>query len=89
MSRAWPKHVQRHSKVSFSAMETEPPFAAVLLKGTATLVVNGPHHWAEVRRITERYIPADEIDTYIEPWAMLETICVISPEKFVTWKKGY
>lgn len=89
MTRAWPKHVQRHPKVSFAAMETEPPFAAVVLKGSATLAVNSPQHWDEVRRITERYIPASEIDAYIEPWAMLDTLCVITPEKFVTWKKGY
>ena len=89
MSRAWPKHVRRHPKVSFAAMETEPPFAAVLLKGTASLVVNGPDHWAEVRRITERYIPTEKCDAYIESWAVLETICVVTPEKFVTWKKGY
>jgi nitroimidazol reductase NimA-like FMN-containing flavoprotein (pyridoxamine 5'-phosphate oxidase superfamily) len=89
MARAWPKHLQRHPKISFAAMETQPPFAAVLIKGKAELVVEGPDHWAEVRRITERYIAPDEVDAYIEPWAVLETMCVIHPEKVISWKRGY
>ncbi len=87
--RAWPKHLQRNPKVSFAVMETEPPFAAVLLKGQAELIVNGADHWAQVRRITERYIAPSDVDAYIEPWAMLDTMCVIKPEKFISWKRGY
>ena len=89
LSRAWPKHLLRNPKVSFAAMETAPPFAAVLLKGRAELIVDGPEHWAEVRRITQRYIAADEVDAYLEPWSMLEAMCVIHPERVVSWKRGY
>ena len=60
-----------------------------LIKGQAELIVNGADHWAEVRRITERYIAAAEVDAYIEPWSMLDTMCVIHPEKFISWERGY
>ena len=89
LPRAWPKHLKRNPKVSFAVLETEPPFAAVLIKGQAELIVNGADHWAEVRRITERYIAAAEVDAYIEPWSMLDTMCVIHPEKFISWERGY
>ena len=87
--RAWPKHLQRESKVSFGVMETEPPFAAVLIKGKAEIIVDGTDHWAKVRRITERYIAAEQVDAYIEPWPMLDAMCIIHPEKFISWKRGY
>ena len=87
--RAWPRHLQREPKVSFSVVETEPPFAAVLIKGKAEIIVDAPDHWAKVRRITERYIATEEVDAYIEPWSMLDAMCVIHPEKFISWKRGY
>ena len=87
--RAWPKHILREPKVSFAVMETEPPFGAVLIKGTAEIVVDGPDHWGKVRRITERYIAADEVDAYIAPWGSLEAMCVIRPERFISWSRGY
>ena len=70
-------------------VETAPPFAAVLIKGKAEIVVDVADHWAKVRRITERYIASDEVDAYIEPWPMLDTMSLIHPEKFITWKRGY
>ena len=88
-ARAWPKHVRQRPKVSFAVMETEPPFAAVLIKGQAELIINGAGHWDEVRAITARYIEANEIAAYIEPWASLDTMCVIHPEKVVSWNRGY
>lgn len=87
--RAWPKHLLREPKASFAVLENEPPFAAVLIKGTAEIVVDAVDHWAKVRRITERYIAAGEVDAYMEPWPMLDTMCLIHPEKFITWKRGY
>ena len=87
--RAWPKHIARHPKVSLAVMETEPPFAAVLIKGTASIVVDGEGHWDEVKAICERYIVADEVDDYVASWSMLEAMCVISPDRFITWKRGY
>ena len=88
-ARAWPSHILARPKVSFAVMETEPPFSAVLIKGQAELVVNGGSHWSEVRAITERYIAPEEIDAYIAPWSALDTMCVIHPEKVVSWKRGY
>ena len=89
MARAWPKHILRHPKVSFAVMETAPPFAAVLVKGTASLESNGKGHWDEVRQITERYMPKYEVDDYIESWRELETMCSVQPERFISWKRGY
>ena len=89
LERAWPRMIRNNPCVSLSVQETEPPFAAVVLKGTATIVVNGPDHWNQVWKICARYIPPDELEAYIEPWHMLESMCVIRPNSFVTWKKGY
>lgn len=69
-------------------METEPPFAAVLIKGKAEIIIDGPDHWSQVRRITARYIAAEAVDAYIEPWSVLNAMCVIHPEKFVSWQRG-
>ena len=88
-NRAWPKHVQREPRVSFSVLEPVVPFAAVLIKGRAEIIVEGRDHWAEVRRITERYIAPEKVDAYIEPWSMLDAMCVIHPEKLVSWKQRY
>lgn len=86
--RAWPVHLQRQPKVSFSVLEPLPPFAAVLIKGKAEIIVDGPDHWAEVRRITERYIAPEDVDAYIKPWAVLDAMCVIHPERFISWNRG-
>ena len=89
MGRAWPKDIVRNPKVSFSVQETEPPFAAVLVKGTATIETSGQHHWEEVRQITARYIDEGEVDSYIESWSMLNAMCVVIPEQIRSWSRGY
>jgi len=89
MGRAWPNDIVRNPKVSFSVQETEPPFAAVLVKGTATIETSGQHHWEEVRQITARYIDEGEVDSYIESWSMLNAMCVVIPEQIRSWSRGY
>ena len=89
LKRAWPRMIRNKPRVSLSVQETGPPFAAVLLKGIGTIEVNGPDHWDEVRGICGRYISPGDVEAYIESWQMLESMCVITPDHFVTWKKGY
>ena len=88
-SRAWPNDIVRNPKVSFSVQETEPPFAAVLVKGRGAIESSSQDHWNEVRKITARYIDEAEIDAYIDNWSMLDAMCVITPEHIRSWARGY
>tara|TARA_B100000929_G_C15270106_1_gene339844 strand:+ start:52 stop:519 length:468 start_codon:yes stop_codon:yes gene_type:complete len=89
IGRAWPNDIVRNPKVSFSVQETEPPFAAVLVKGRGRIETSSQHHWEEVRKITARYIDEGEIDAYIASWSMLNAMCVVIPEQIRSWSRGY
>ena len=89
MERLWPQQLLSDPRVSLAVQEGERPFAAVLMKGRAELETDGAGHWDEVRSICRRYVPADEVDGYIEPWGSLRTIVTIRPERIVSWAVGY
>src|SRR5262245_58167718 len=61
-SRRWVKNIARDPRVSFSVQEDKPPFAAVTMRGRATLhTSDGPDVSEEIRRITRRYVEAPQI----------------------------
>ena len=88
--RAWVQHLLRDNRVAFSVQEEEPPYGAVLMRGRAEVVTSdGPEVDEEIRRITRRYIPEAEVESYIQDWLPLRTIVSITPHKIVAWGKGY
>lgn len=89
IERQWVKNLVRDSRVSFAVYEGEPPFAAVVIKGHAAVVTGGESMSAQIRRITRRYMPETEIETYMEDWAHLQTIVTITPKKMIAWGRGY
>jgi hypothetical protein len=84
--RVWVRNVLRDQRASVTVAETEAPFAAALLRCSAT-----GESWIadEVRRITERYVPAAEVDAYLEQWDELQTVVTFLPERTVSWGRGY
>ena len=88
--RGWVKNLARDNRVAFSVQEDKPPFAAVLLRGWAEIITGDTQEvTAEIRRITERYVEAASVDSYIRSWTHLKTIVRIKPEKIVAWGRGY
>ena len=88
-SRAWVKNALHHPQVSIAVAEHEPPFAAVIARGTAEVLIDPPGMADEVRAIVERYIPAAEVDAYIAPWTSLRTIVRIEASNVRAWARGY
>ena len=87
--RQWVKNLGRNASVSFAVCEGEPPFAAVTIKGHATVVAGGENLSAQIRRIVRRYMPEAEVEAYMQTWAQLETIVTIIPKRVVGWGRGY
>ena len=88
-SRAWVKNASRHPQMSVAVAEHEPPFAAVIARGTAEVLVDPPGMADEVRAIVARYIPEAEVDAYIAPWTSLRTIVRIEASAIRAWARGY
>ena len=88
-NRQWVKNAQANPRVSISIAEHEPPFAAVVARGEAEVLDEPPGLAADIRKIVEKYIPAGEVDAYIEQWGMLRTIVRIVPTTTRAWGRGY
>ncbi len=87
--RRWVKNAQANPRVSLSIAEHETPYAAVVVRGEAEVLVDPPDLAVEIRRIVEKYIPAGEVDAYIEQWSALRTTVRIAPEQTRAWGRGY
>ncbi len=84
--RLWVRNLLRDPRVSFSVQEPGPPFGAVIMRGRADVEYDDP---GEIRRITERYIEADQVEAYVADWPHLRTIVRIRPERLRSWARGY
>jgi PPOX class probable F420-dependent enzyme len=85
-SRRWVKNLARDPRVAFSVQEDKPPYAAVSLRGRATITTSDGEEVAqEIRRITRRYVEEPEVEAYIRLWSHLRTIVTITPEKISGW----
>ena len=87
--RRWVKNLTRDPRCSFTVQEHTAPFAAVVLRGRAHIFANAESASAEMRAITERYIPRNQVEAYVSQWPSLRTIVVIQPEKLLGWARGY
>ena len=88
-NRQWVKNARANPRMSITVAEHEPPFAAVVARGKAEVLDDPPGLAADVRKIVERYIPAGEVEAYIEPWDTLRTIVSIVPVTTRAWGRGY
>ena len=84
--RAWVHHLRRDPRVAFSVQDQAEPYAAVLMRGTAE---TSPADDETIRRIVAGYVPAAEIDAYIEIWKSLQTMVKITPSEIRAWGRGY
>lgn len=84
--RAWVHHLRRDPRVAFSVQDQTAPYAAVVMRGTAEVLPADPR---VVRQIVAGYVPAAEIDAYIEIWNDLHLVVKISPGEFRAWGRGY
>ena len=79
-ARRWVKNLQREPRVAFSVHENSPPWASMTIRARAELVdLAIEHTHEEIRRICARYLPAEEIDAYIEQWPQTRSIVVLEP----------
>lgn len=86
--RAWVRHLRRDPRCTLTVAEHEPPFGAVLARGRAE-VMTGEQTAAEVRRITERYVEAGEVEAYVDSFRTLDTIVTVTPQVMRSWGRGY
>jgi PPOX class probable F420-dependent enzyme len=88
--RGWVADLVRDPRVAFSVQELEPPYAAVVMHGSAEVrTSDGEDVSEEIRRITRRYIEPPDVENYIAGWAHLRTIVTIQPERITSWSRGY
>jgi PPOX class probable F420-dependent enzyme len=88
--RGWVRNVLRDPRVSFVVAELEPPYAGVIVRGEAAVRTAPDDVTArEVRAITRRYIPADEVEEYVARWPGLDTIVTVRPSTLTGWTIGY
>jgi PPOX class probable F420-dependent enzyme len=88
--RAWVRNAKRDPRVAFVVAEMEPPYAGVIIRGEASVRTRGDDATAaEIRAITRRYIPADEVEEYVARWPGLHTIVTIHPSAVNSWTVGY
>ena len=87
--RAWVQHILRDPRISVSVGEASVPFGAAVLTGTANYHEGEGWIAEEIRAITRRYIPADEVEPYIERWSSLGGMVAITPQRVVSWGSGY
>jgi len=89
-ARAWVQNLLRDNRIALTVPEVAPPFSAVILRGHAQVrTSNEPDITAEIHAITRRYVPADEVESYVADWPRLRTIVSITPEHTTSWGKGY
>jgi PPOX class probable F420-dependent enzyme len=84
--RLWVRNVLRDPRVAFSVQEPGAPFAAVTMRGQAEVDYDDPD---EIRRITERYVDAADVEAYISGWPALRTFVRIRPTRLRGWARGY
>jgi len=87
--RGWVRNIARRPQVAVTVAEHEPPFAAVIVRGTALLQHDRPDAAAIIQRLTAKYIPLPECDQYIAQYAALTTIVTVTITSYVGWGRGY
>lgn len=87
--RGWVKNIKRDNRVAFSVQEVQQPYAAVVIHGKAEFLTNHEEISEEIRKITQRYIPEQDVDGYIESWQHIRVIVRITPETIYSWNRGY
>jgi hypothetical protein len=84
------KNLRRDGRAVFSVQEDQPPFAAAILHGMAEVATgDGAEISDEIRRITRRYIPVPDVESYIAQWSALRTIVTLRVQSSVSWGSGY
>lgn len=81
------RNIRRDPRISLCVDDEEPPFAFVLIEGTATAMADDPDlpYWA--RRIGARYMGADRGEEFGERNAVPSELLVrLTPEKVVAEK---
>ena len=88
--RVWVKNLLRDPRYTVTIAEHEAPFAAVLVRGEVTVTAGdrvAVH--AAARRISPRYLPATEVDAYVEQWSDLDAFVRVPMTTVSGWGRGY
>ncbi len=87
--RRWVQNLRRDSRVAFSVQDERPPYAAVVMRGHATMAAGEGSNIVEaIRLIARRYLDEERVDAYIEEWPTLRTVVTIEPDKIASWESG-
>ena len=87
--RVWVRNLLRDPRVAFSVQTFEPPYPAVMMRGTATVATaDDPATVEQARAISRRYLVLGEVDEYVAEWSDLRTIVTIVPDHIVSWSAG-
>jgi PPOX class probable F420-dependent enzyme len=99
-ARLWVRNVGREGRAAFCVHESEPPYAAVIMRGAAEAVTGGEEVMLEIYRIARRYLDEREVDRYVETqlgahlrgherWSGLRTVVTIRAHTVHSWSVGY
>jgi hypothetical protein len=78
--RQWVANLRRVSSVAFSVHDNEAPWTSVSVRGRASVELpTEAEALREIREISARYLPAEEIDAYVAGWPQTRTIVTIDP----------
>lgn len=87
--RAWVRNLGHDPRAAFTAQQAEPPYAAVVMRGSADISGPGTDISSDIRHVASRYLPEAECDAYIAAWRQLRTIVRIHPATIRAWTRGY
>ncbi len=88
-ARRWVRHLAKNSNATVVVAEHQAPFAAVVVHGMGEVTIDEAGTDEAIRRIVERYLPADQVDAYLKVWSSLRTIVRIRPTLIRSWSRGY
>ncbi len=78
--RRWVANLKRDPRIAFSVSENQRPWASLSVRGRAELDRLAADQAAdEIRMISARYLPPEEIEAYVEQWPQTRSIVRIEP----------
>lgn len=85
--RAWVQHLRSRPKAAIAVCDSSRPFSAagVISGAAAVRHEDDEETLAEIRAITARYVPADEVETVVARFPDLRTIVSIRADRVRAW----
>jgi PPOX class probable F420-dependent enzyme len=81
------KAIRKDPNISVCIDKASPPYAALVAEGKAELVQGLGTDHALLRRLADRYLPAERVDGFMQrPMAQIERVrIIVEPQRWTVW----